>query len=322
MANILKSWETKIVKQIFNLFNQFIRIKSFFLKNSESKKSFIIMTLPHTVYIANSLKVILENKGLNTTIEIKSRRKLFPHDFYIVICPQEFKYLPPPKKRISLQMEQCVSNWFNEKYIDILNSSIQVWDYSKRNIDYLKQHHIAIDKIFYIPVCGVNNYRNFLELEYGQPLTEQKTTDFLFYGNINSSRRKKLLDSLSKHFSVKIENNLYGYEMLNAICNSKIVVNIHFYEGALLETTRIFECLSLGVKILSESSTDIDDYEYLNQSSQIAFFKINDGEDMVKQAEILLKQDDDKEDDCLKQSQQILEKNINLALSKIIPIDS
>ena len=59
MANILKSWETKIVKQIFNLFNQFIRIKSFFLKNSESKKSFIIMTLPHTVYIANSLKVIL-----------------------------------------------------------------------------------------------------------------------------------------------------------------------------------------------------------------------------------------------------------------------
>lgn len=282
------------------------------------------MTLPHTLYIANSLKVILENKGLNTAIEIKSRRKLFSHDFYIVICPQEFKYLPPPKKRISLQMEQCVSNWFDEKYIDILKDSIQVWDYSKRNINYLKQHHIAIDKIFYIPVSGIHNYRNFLEHEYGQPLTQQKTTDFLFYGNVNSPRREKLLDSLSKHFSVKIENNLYGYEMLNAICNSKIVVNIHFYEDALLETTRIFECLSLGVKILSESSTDIEDYEYLNQSSQIAFFKISDVNDMLKQAEILLKQVNDKEDDCVKQSQKILDSNINLALSKIIPslIDS
>lgn len=35
-----------------------------------------------------------------------------------------------------------------------------------------------------------------------------------------------------------------------------MVVNLHYYEGALLETTRIYECLSLGVPLVSETSVD------------------------------------------------------------------
>ncbi len=40
--------------------------------------------------------------------------------------------------------------------------------------------------------------------------------------------------------------------MYNIICQARVVVNIHYYDGALLETPRICECISLGVPVLSE----------------------------------------------------------------------
>ncbi len=82
----------------------------------------------------------------------------------------------------------------------------------------------------------------------------------MFYGDANCDRRRKFLQELQKEFSVRVESNLFGEAMQDAIRRSKIVINIHYYEDALLETTRVAEILSLGGSIvISERSNDPDE---------------------------------------------------------------
>jgi len=45
---------------------------------------------------------------------------------------------------------------------------------------------------------------------------------------------------------------------------SKVVINIHYYEDALLETTRISEALSYGARVVSETARDQDNHSALN----------------------------------------------------------
>jgi GR25 family glycosyltransferase involved in LPS biosynthesis len=53
-----------------------------------------------------------------------------------------------------------------------------------------------------------------------------------------------------------------------------VAVNIHYYEGALLETTRIYECLSLGIPVVSETSSDIGEHTAL--ANLVDFVNIGD----------------------------------------------
>ncbi len=79
----------------------------------------------------------------------------------------------------------------------------------------------------------------------------------LFYGAYNE-RRNKILERLGKEFRVKSVCDVYGDEMHDIIRSAPVVVNIHFYENALLETTRISEVLSLGARVVSERGIDED----------------------------------------------------------------
>ncbi len=69
----------------------------------------------------------------------------------------------------------------------------------------------------------------------------------------------------------------------------KIVVNIHYYENALLETTRIYECLSLNCLIVSEKSTDFE--EHLSLQNIVDFVDIGDVHGMVNRISFWLDND-------------------------------
>lgn len=60
---------------------------------------------------------------------------------------------------------------------------------------------------------------------------------------------------------------------------AKVVVNLHYYEDALLEMPRIQECLSLGVPVVSEASQDQNDYREV--ASAVRFFPQGDIPAMV-----------------------------------------
>lgn len=224
-----------------------------------------IMTTPHTLFIAQCIAERLEQHGVATEIMTEAP-EVFSHDLYIVLCAQMFKRLPPGQKRVIFQLEQSVSSrWFTPEYLAALENSLAVLEYSTVNIEFLQSAGIAYPHVNYLPI-GTS-----LKLPEGID-SSQKEYDFIFYGDYYSSpRRTQMLDALKQHFSVKFCNNAFGDEMHRLIRKARAVINIHYYENALLEMPRIQECLSLGVPVLSESSRDQADYPELGDA--VRFFE-------------------------------------------------
>jgi len=237
-----------------------------------------ILCTPHTLFIANAISRHLSTHGIDNEIMTGDLQD-FGHDFYIVLCPQMFKRLPHPNKRAVFQLEQTVnSRWFTNEYVKILNESASVLDYSLSNIDFLSLKGIKYPKVHYLPIGAVQ--RADLEETY-------KKYDFVFYGdNLSSERRRIFLSRLKRKYKVKICNDLFEEEMYSIIRQAKAVINIHYYEGALLEMTRICECISLGVPVLSEGT--LDQAEYPELEGAVRFFDEGSVESMMSAAADLI----------------------------------
>ena len=96
-------------------------------------------------------------------------------------------------------------------------------------------------------------------------LNKTPKNNILFFGSMNDIRKEKLQylqKKLFPKYSIKIINNIYGIDLLNEINNSKIILNIHFYKNALLETSRLNEILSFNKLVISEKPDIHDDYNY------------------------------------------------------------
>ncbi|WP_247996547.1 methyltransferase type 11 [Brucella tritici] len=216
-----------------------------------------ILCTPHTLFIARAISERLASHGIESEI-VTGSLKRFDHDFYIVLCAQMFKRLPPANKRMIFQLEQSVSSrWFTPLYMKILKESLGVIEYSLTNIGFLTDNGVKYPNIHYLPIGSAPR-----QVVAGG--VKPKKYDFVFYGDsLSSDRRRRFLEKLQENYSVKICNDLFGEELYSLILESKIVINIHYYEGALLEMPRICECISLGVPVLSEGTADQDEYPEL-----------------------------------------------------------
>lgn len=232
-----------------------------------------------TIFVAHAIDNHLKSLGFIVTIS-EEMPKNFSDDLYIVICPQIFKLLPPNEKRIVFQMEQSVSpRWFTQDYINILYNSLAVFDYSPDNIKFLQGKGLPDDLLYYIPLSPINNYLSSELIEKLKKSSHYKKCEVLFYGDIKNHRRQLFLKELFKNFDLRVEKNLFGPDLWAAILGAKVVVNIHYYEGALLESTRICECLSLNAFVVSE--TTFDQGRHLDWESHVRFTPIDDVNSMV-----------------------------------------
>lgn len=222
-----------------------------------------ILTTQHCVFVAKLIQQNLKKVGIDSEIFFEYP---VPDNFsgpYFVICPQMFSSLP--EQYIAVQMEQSVSSrWFTEDYFSRLKNAYAILDYSLANIDFMLKSGISFKQVFYTPLA-------FLEKEDS---LDRKDKDILFYGDTNCPRRQKFLHAIQEKYPIKIVNNLFGNDMQIALHQTKIIVNIHYYEGALLETTRIYEALSEGCLVISEKSTDSSEYPELE--SLVDFVEIGD----------------------------------------------
>lgn len=240
-----------------------------------------IYTTPHTLYVAHAIQTALARAGLRCQILQDDVPSTFPLDLYIVLCAQMFTHLPPGEKRIAFQMEQTVSNrWFDRRYLDILENSRAVLDYSLANLAYLAQRGIVYPHVFHVPLGAVINYPAARGLVVQTAVPDDSAPQVLFYGDPNAPRRQAFLAELQRHVPVQVVSNLFGPELQAAIARARVVVNIHYYEGALLESTRLFECLSLGVHVVSESAADVGDYPGLD--TVVDFVPVGDVAAMVQ----------------------------------------
>lgn len=231
-----------------------------------------IIATPHVLFIAHSLAEILRQHGWSVQIVLEPPAE-FNDDYYIVLCAQMFERLPPGEKRIIYQLEQSASSrWFSDDYLSAMENSLGVLDYSLQNIDFLEGKGIAYPQVFYLPIGASPTYR--------VDGAGAKDIDVLFYGDYKSCpRRQRLLDLAETRFRVTRADSVFGDDMKQMIARSKVVLNLHYYEGAQLEMPRIQECLSLGVPVVSEGTSDQGDYPGLEPA--VCFFGEGDGQAML-----------------------------------------
>lgn len=247
-------------------------------------KSVGVVTQQHTIFIAYLFRSALSNLGVECKIVLGEPSK-FDDIPYIIICPQILNTFP--KCYLVYQLEQTSSSlWFTERYYSILNTSCTCFDYSNFNIAYFSSKKTINTQLFFLPIDYLRNYYVHQN--------KDKEYDVLFYGDISCSRRRKMLEQISHRFSVHICSGLFGHALYSEIEKAKIVINIHFYENALLETTRIYEVLSLNTcLVISEKGIDEDSFERI--SDVVEFVDINDVQAMIRKIEYWLKNDVERE---------------------------
>jgi len=232
-----------------------------------------------TIYVARMLEWNLIRWGVDCQVS-ENMPIDFSDNLYIVICPQMYKRLPPRQVRISYQMEQSVTDrWFTDEYFNILYNSIAVFDYSQENMLFLANKVPELNNLYHVPIESLPA-DTMMPLEAGDACADQFQYDIVFYGDAKIPRRKKFLNELSKCFSTRIINGIYGPDLWAELRKARLVVNIHYYENALLETTRINECLSLGLTVISETASD--QHVHHDLSDRVVFTPINDISAMVE----------------------------------------
>lgn len=226
---------------------------------SHFNKKIKIITPPHTVYLAHLVFKYFSSQGFGASINIGEYSAEDRESLFIVLCPQVFKRLPD--SFIAFQMEQAGTHWFDPGYLAILkNPRVRVLEYSSRNLPFLieqgvPEQHIRTAQLTQFPEYGAflrqNNY-----IPADPPV---KDFDVLFYGGINE-RRFKALSKIDNHFHTKVAVGIFGPPLYDLILRSRTVLNIHIHDASPLESTRIFEALSIDTPVVSESSPDLGDY--------------------------------------------------------------
>lgn len=241
-----------------------------------------ILTTKHCFFIAKLIQKYLNNLDIYSEIIFETPKSGFGSGVHFVICVQMFDELPDTY--IAFQLEQSVSSrWFTDDYMKKLENSYAILDYSLENIKYLQNKGLYYNQIFFMPLA----YNSCYEEEY---VDNNDEYDVVFYGDVNNERRKKFLNKLSKHFKVKIVNEVFGEDLYKELNKAKVIVNIHYYENALLETTRLYECLSLNKIVVSETSSDIGLHKNIQEC--VDFVDIDDIDGMCDRVKYWLNNPD------------------------------
>jgi hypothetical protein len=160
---------------------------------------------------------------------------------------QDWSLVPPNSILYNLEQLGSGSPLASEAYIEKL-SRHEVWDYSIKNIEYLKQRGIRHAK--YVPIGFCRSFcRPSLDL--------QKDIDVLFYG-APSERRKRICDEIKRFARLVSVTGVYGEELWKLIARAKVVLNLHSYPTNIFEAVRVSYLLANKKAVLSEVNADTD----------------------------------------------------------------
>ena len=211
--------------------------------NINIEEDIIIVTTQFGYSIAQNLSN--ELKRLNFTVII-TNNIINTDKLHIIL----FSFMIPqlPKNYILYQLEQLnKSKYITDKLYSDINGSLIACDYSRENITKYKQHRDNIS----FQMMPISNYIIEYYPEY--------SFDVLFFGTMNE-RRKKILDYLSKqNIVIATTDNIFGNNLYFHIKKSKIILNLHHYDNAILEVARLNEILQFNTLIISENSNLIKD---------------------------------------------------------------
>ena len=212
---------------------------------------------PHPEFPASSfddaiLPLFFAFKRLNFQVEIRIN-SLHPTAKNIIFGANQYSRLPLeniPRNSIIFNLEQLSSGdtWFTPQYVRLLRE-FQVWDYSARNCEVLKQRFDV--NALHVPLGYVEEMTHIT--------SKQPTYDVLFYGTMNK-RRVLLLDKLQKKdVGLYVSSApLWGAERDAKIAAAALVVNIHYHLPASLEVVRLGYLWANKKAVVSERGSDTE----------------------------------------------------------------
>ena len=206
----------------------------------------------------NALVSILNEIGLNA-IRVPMPEKN-DSSLHIILCAQTVPQHCLPKNYIVWQFEQKNSVHWTDYYVKaVLANAHAVWEYSLENVD---KYYDVNSNYDFVPALWHESL--------GRP-AHVKDIDYLFYGSLNEKRSSVIQDLIRKKINVKVITNSHDGELADVLSRTKTVINLHYYNEALLEMPRVCESLAYGCRVVSEKSineTILDEYiDIVNENS-------------------------------------------------------
>jgi hypothetical protein len=221
----------------------------------ENSKPFIkIVTSPIIITCAIMLQNALKTLGLSSEVIFDITTNYSDDYFYIILfTPSMFI----PKNFIFWQIEQTsnvesTNIKFDAHCYNKLNKCVSIFEISPNNISHYKPYikDTECKKIRYnqLPFSNIYNLNTAIIDEYDY--------DIVFYG-ASSSRREKITNKLQSTLGSKYRMRfLFGVspeERDTILKKTKLLLNIHYYESAMLECERFNIAINCNCLILSEN---------------------------------------------------------------------
>lgn len=195
-------------------------------------------------------------------------KKLKKNEYLMLISPQSTVSLSSltvlrPNTYFIYQTEQLNTKeraakfHNNEAMFKLFNNAYQVFDYSRDNMLMYSEKYNKVP--MFLPfISGIDADATATDTD--TTISSNKTIDVLFYGTLNQRRYIiiEVLKQLMPKLNIVVEEVLFGKQLQEKIKQSKIVLNIHNYEHATLETARIMEAMQYDVHIISEKTHETE----------------------------------------------------------------
>jgi hypothetical protein len=243
--DLIYSTEEEYVKHYEEIGKYQMRIAD---KTPFHKNRIKIVTTRWGIYIANALRYVLFKNHILSYIVYQVDPK--DDSLHIILFSQKVNVFP--KNYIIYQLEQKgISHWVDKRYETSIYYSLKTIDYSWANI--VRFSEVLRKKISYYPIPLIP-----MEHLYLQSYTPHSSKiDVLFYGTMNHRRRTILeyIGSFLNHYKLRFEviQNKFGDQLYPYILASTIVLNLHAFDNANLETCRLCELCSMKRFVISES---------------------------------------------------------------------
>jgi hypothetical protein len=237
------------------------------------------------------IKYILENTFKDFIIEIYEINKLLlikkqhiNEYFFIIGFSSQNLIIEPEFKYFLYQLEQIntkekFKNIITKQNSNLILNSLVTFDYSELNIENYTIELKNKVELLYPPIREIEDANN-----------ENKIYDILFFGK-KTERRVKIMNELNRFYNVKFVDNVFGNELKKLILQSKICLNLHYYNKSCLEKVRIHELLMYDSIILSEYP-DIKDMHNIKPYLKLLDFIENINEDLSNISILISKIDD------------------------------
>ena len=228
---------------------------------------FKIYTIKHGYTIANDIRDYLFDMNIHSEVvsEIDPNDENKNELYYIVLFPQTLVKFPKYNKYIIYQLEQVKqSKWIDRRYEVAIMDSIKTFEYSTKNYENIIQDCKWHMTYLPMPISKTIIHNN-----------NANDIDILFYGAYNN-RRINILNCVMSKYNIVVIDDIFGEELYPFIKKAKIVINIHYYKNAILETARLNEILRFNKLIISESSCDSENISELYGNIIVFFDEIDD----------------------------------------------